>query len=97
MKIDIDGAKKRKKERDLAAAEESRKEFEDLKAKMMKQPTESTKKPFDYAIAKQNASVLTEDDQFERAEGEIESQEEEEEEKEEKYIEDFYGNKSDGP
>jgi|LauGreDrversion4_2_1035121.scaffolds.fasta_scaffold7034367_1 hypothetical protein len=34
MKIDIDGAKRRKKERDLQAAEQSKKEFEELKAKI---------------------------------------------------------------
>lgn len=34
MKIDIDGAKLRKKQRDQAAAEQSRKEFEELKAKL---------------------------------------------------------------
>ena len=45
MKIDIEGAKKRKKERDLQAAEQSRKEFEELKAKM-EEPAK--KQPFNY-------------------------------------------------
>jgi hypothetical protein len=80
MKIDIEGAKKRKKERDQAAADQSRKEFEELKAKLAMGVSigamKPAKKPFEYQRAAVGQSILTEDDQFERAGdgGEIEEE-----------------------
>ena len=68
----------------------------------MMQHQKPVKAPFDYQRKGPNASVLTEDDQFERADGDVaeiqyEEDKNEEEQEEERYIEDFYGNKSDGP
>ena len=37
MKIDIEGAKQRKRAKDMAQAEQSKREVEELKAKMMLQ------------------------------------------------------------
>ncbi len=76
MKIDIEGAKRRKRERDQRAEEEAKKEYEELKAKLAMGVSVSAikpKKPFDYQRAAVGQSVLTDDDQFERA-GDIEEE-----------------------